>query len=228
MKYVENVYMSGNERTQGIYTYPNTTLKTGYHILSSDSFILNTELMNMDNDEKWVWPVMTYDYIDGEHPEYMDSKIAWQTLGDSACGRRENPFGPANVTMNNLQPLKDTFSEHSVPWEMLQDGYVLGTVGHLHDGATSMDIFHNKKVICSTVPVYAKSSSNTGGMGGASGGSGGHGHSRRQVMMGSTKDNADIAHISAQPPCIYDPPIAIKKGETMHLVANYDFNKYPG
>jgi len=230
--YMENVFMSSKERNPGLFFQANSSVKTGYHVLPEDSFVLTTELMNMDNKDKWLWVTMTYDYIDGDHPELKDGKVIWMSLSRDMCGTvPKNPFGEANITDDGRQPLKMIFGEHSIPWEVPYDAQLLGTNGHMHDGATSMEVFHNSELICTSVPKYAYSS--TGGMGmpgGGTSGSGGHSHGRRQLkpLMGGNYTNKDIEHISQQLPCIHEPPLSVKKGDKMFIVANYDFNKHPG
>jgi len=234
VRYLETVFMSGNEKSEGMFNYLNTTIKSGYHILPNDTFLLNTELMNMDNNEKWVWPTMTYDYIEGEHPEYKDSKIIWMSIGAAGCGKEANPFGPPNAT-EDLRPYKEKFSEHSIPWQIPRDGILLGSQGHMHDGATSMDLFIGEKKVCTTVSTYAKATKggmgvmgSTGSMGSSASGGHPHDNRRRQVLKGGNATNTEIEHIEKQLPCIYDPPIQFTKGQKMHIVANYDFQQHPG
>jgi len=220
---MENVFMSSKERNDGIFLQHNSSVKTGYHVLPEDSFVLINELMNMDDREKWLWVTMTYDYIEGDHTELKDGKVVWMTISKDLCGNgTQNPFGETNTTLSR-QPVNMVFSEHSVPWEIPYDAQLLGTNGHMHDGATSMEIFHQNKLICTSVPKYANTSS-AGGMGGMSG----HGKRDLKPLMGGNYSNKDIEHISQQLPCLFEPPLAVKKGDKMYLAANYDFNKHPG
>jgi hypothetical protein len=227
---MENVFMSSKEQNPGVYHAPNSTVKTGYHLLPDDTFTLSCELMNMEAREKWLWVAMTYDYIEGDHTELKDGKVVWMTISRNNCGiETPSPFGKSNITLEGRQPLQMAFSEHSMPWSVPYDAELLGTNGHMHDGATSMEVFHKEKLICTSVPMYAKSG---GGAMGMSGGSapGGHGHSKREEkpLMAGNYSNMEIEHISQQLPCIYEPPIQLKKGDSMFIAANYDFNKHPG
>jgi hypothetical protein len=210
----EPLFESGNERTEIPFTSATPGWKTGYRVRQSDFFVLNSELMNMNEQEKWVWITINYDYIEN-FEGYKESQILWLSVGFSRCtGSTENPFGKTNLT-KTLQPTKPVFSEHSIPWTAASDGYVIATSSHLHDGATSMEIYKNDKVICVSLPEYGKG----GGMHMA-------GHSKRQ--MGKVENGNQDEHIVSQSPCIYNDPIAFKKGDTIFTKANYNFTQHAG
>lgn len=131
--------MSGNEKSMGGFALKDATIKSGYRLSASDNFILSTELMNMDDKEKWAWVTLTYEYLEGAQPEYKQGKTVWQTIGVpiGACGRSwTNPFGPSNLTLTQ-RPTKEVFTEHSVPWTATRDQWLLSTGGHMHDGGVS-------------------------------------------------------------------------------------------
>lgn len=130
----EHVFESGNERSDSPYYSPPSGIKSGYHVRNDDIFVINTELMNMEDKEKWAWVTLEYDYIEGFNPEWKDGKIVWISVGPNRCtGSDLNPFGVTNLTKTQ-QPLKDKFAEYSVPWVAPADGLVLGGNSHLHDG----------------------------------------------------------------------------------------------
>lgn len=140
MPRVENIFMSGNERSIGGFALENSTIKSGYTLTPKDNFILSTELMNMDDKEKWAWVTLTFEYMDGPtQAGYKQGKTVWQTIGlpIGACGRTwTNPFGQTNLTLTQ-RPKTDVFTEHSVPWTAMRDAWLLGTGGHMHDGGVS-------------------------------------------------------------------------------------------
>jgi len=218
---VENIFMSGNERSTGGFALPNATMKSGYSLTPQDKFILTTQLMNMEDKEKWVWVVITYEYLDGPTPpDYKQGRTIWQTIGPAltpACGKKNvtSPWGASNLTASQ-QPKTDVFSEHSVPWIAPRDGYLMSTGGHMHDGGVSTEIFRNKERICNSVPHYAKTTSGEG-----------HGMAKRQ-MMGSGPGNADIEHIQKQDGCAFPGGLPLKKGDSMYVQANYDFRQHQG
>ena len=232
-KYMENMFMSAKTETEGMFLLPNSTVKSGYHLNPTDTFVLFTELMNLNVEEKWVWLTINYDFLEGENPEHKDARVVWMTISRSLCGNStDNPFGEGNLTVESRQPLKRVFSEHSIPWEVPADALLLGENGHLHDGGISMDIFLDSKKICTTSPKYgrgpAPSMSGAGGLG--TGGPPKHTHGKREdkPLPGGTYNNTDIDHIIQQYPCIHEPPLVVKKGEPMWLAANYDFQTHPG
>jgi len=216
---IEHLFESGNERTGVEFGLHNGTMKSGYHIRTGDMFLINTELMNMDNMEKWVWLQFTFDYIEGFPKEYKDGRIIWMSIGPPRCGgKNTNPFGPSNLT-TNARPTKNAFSEYSIPWKARRDGYILGSNSHMHDGGTKTDIYKNEQLICSSSPHY--SSSVVGGMSGMAG-------HKRAVRRQDTTAHPSL-HIDSQEGCQFPAKeIPLKKGDAMYLRVDYDFTKYPG
>ena len=215
---VENIFMSGNEKSTGGFALPESNIKSGYSLTPADRFIMTTELMNMKDKEQWVWMTLTYEYLPGKHPDFKQGKTVWQSIGPlpTCSGKVKANWGPSNLTVSQ-QPRVMKFSEHSPLWEAPRDGFILGTGAHQHDGGTGTYIFLNDKVICDSVPRYVNSSHGHGGMG-----------MRRRQLMGGDYKNEEIPHIEKQSGCGFKDGLAIKKGDTMHIQANYDFELHLG
>jgi hypothetical protein len=226
---IEHLFESGNERTDIDFALHNGTIKSGYHIRNSDTFLINTELMNMDDREKWVWLQLTFDYIEGFDPAYKDGRVIWMSIGPPRCGGKvENPFGPSNLTINQ-KPTQVAFSEYSIPWKARKNGYILGSNSHMHDGGIKTDIYQNQNIFCSSSPHYSNSIS--GGMGGHSRRSidGGAGGMRGQTSLVRRQEKKASLHIDSQVGCEYPgKEIPLKQGDTMYLRVDYDFSKFPG
>lgn len=212
--------MSGNERTEGGFALPNSKIKSGYSITDKDSLVLTTELMNMEDKEKWAWVTVTYELLDGPQPDYRQGKTVFMSIGPTSCKglNSTNPFGAPNIT-SYQQPLRDVFSEYSIPWTSPQDGLVLSTGGHMHDGGISTQIFQNGTMICDSIASYGKSQAS-------------HSHEgkRRKRQLGSGDDsaNANGEHIKKQTICDFREGIPLKKGDSMYLKVDYDFKQHPG
>jgi hypothetical protein len=226
---MENIFMVGNERTTSQFGVKGSGIKSGYHVNPSDMFVLNTEIMNMDEKEKWVWVTVTYDYIDEFRPEYKEGKMVWQSIGTNRCAELgdANPFGITNLT-KTAQPTKMTFAEHSIPWIVPQDGFMLGAAAHMHDGGTNTKVYRNNDLLCTSLPKYSKDGKGMGGAGPTGAKPPAHSHKIKRQIQGGNYDNFELQHISSQPPCIFEKPVPLKKGDKMYVVANYDFLKYPG
>lgn len=231
---VESIFLVGNERTDGGYALKGAQVKSGYKLSPMDTFIMQTELMNLDDKEKWVWQTISYEYLPGAQPEYKNGKTVWMTIGEVSnpgltfCDRMiANPFGVSNLTSEAL-PRSMKFSEHSKIWKSAFDGYILRTAGHLHEGATGIGIYQNSKMICDSVPTYSKDAvSPMAGADDAKSAKHSHGMRKRQVKAGNYS-NSDIEHIASQGSCDYPKGLQLKKGDTMHVQANYDFNVRAG
>jgi hypothetical protein len=90
-----------------------------------DTLMLQLELMNIDDIEKFVWLTITYEYVDGVHPEYKLGRTIWTTIGPMppCAGTKRFDWGPSNLTLSQ-QPKVKVFSEHSQPWRAPVDGLV--------------------------------------------------------------------------------------------------------
>jgi hypothetical protein len=207
---IDNMFMSGNERSMNGYGLPDAKVKSGYRIHKQDSFVLTTELMNLQDKEQWVWLTISYEYLDGHQPDYKDGRMLWMSIGPLSirCGGSAptNPWGPTNLTFAQ-QPKTEVFSEHSMPWKAPRDGWILATGGHMHDGGTSLQIFHNDKVICHSEPHYTVEGEKGHSMGGK----------RRRQIAGGSKSNDDIAHIKTQEGCKFLEGRPMKKGDTLYI-----------
>jgi hypothetical protein len=77
-------------------------------------------------------------------------------------------------------------------------------------------VYLDGKMVCDSKPLYSNSAQ-----------PGMSGHMKRQVIpQGHT--NGSAAHISEQPPCVFQKPVGVKKGDIMFIKGEYDFNKYNG
>jgi hypothetical protein len=214
---IERIFEAGNEKGEALFTQPGSSVKTGYHMRATDMYILNTEMMNMDNREKWLWLTITYDYLDADYSEFKESKVLWLSIGPPRCGGKvDNPFGVSNLTLKQ-QPKALVLAEHSIPWVAPLDGWILATNGHMHDGGISTEVYKNKDNICTSIPTYSKTGqSGMGGMGG--------GLRKRQNQQASNNGE----HIASQTPCFFQQPIALKKNDIMYIKSYYDFTKHQG
>ncbi|TLD39332.1 Threonine synthase [Venturia nashicola] len=235
---IEHLFESGNEKTEIGFGLPDGNIKSGYHVRKDDVFLLNTELMNMDDKEKWVWLQMSFDVVEGHDPAYKDGKVIWMSIGPDRCGGQvDNPFGRSNLTLSS-RPIHNKFIEYSIPWKAKKGGYILGINSHMHDGGLKTDVYQNEKVLCSSIPEYTMSMSG-GGMGGHSGHSG---HSKRSTDSDERSERLRVRgdrikrqehkaslHIDHQTGCNFPTTeLPIKKGDNLYLRVDYDFDKYPG
>jgi hypothetical protein len=204
------MFMSGNERSLNGYGIPDAEVKSGYRIFPDNSFVLTTQLMNMKDQEQFVWLTISYEYLDGHFENFKDGRMVWMSIGGlgglngrCAGARVENPWGPSNLTASQ-QPKSKVFVEHSTPWRAPRDGWILATGGHMHDGGTLLEVIQNKDVICKSEPTYSAA------------GESGHAMKKRQVEGGS-KSNEEIAHIKKQEGCKFLQGKPLKKGDTLYV-----------
>jgi len=235
--FIENIFMSGNEKSATDYAVPGG-LKTGYLLNRHDTFLLNTELQNYSDQEKYVWETITYEVLDGKPAEMIHSKLVWLTVGTqenpsiALCNYfgGEFPWGPTNLTARD-QPIVERFQEHSKIWRSDKEALILQAGGHLHDGGTSVDLYQNNEIFCKSDATYSTSAENAHG----------HGRLRSRYLQenprdtvdlharqldGGTYDNTNIPHISAMKRCNFPQGRPLKPGDGLFISANYDLTRY--
>jgi hypothetical protein len=218
--FLENIFMAGNERTPTNYALPNSQQRSGYVLSSSDTLLLNTELQNMSDKEKYVWETISYDIVEGVPKEYESAHIVWLAVGTQenpsiiSCRSGENPFGTTNLTKID-QPTVKVFSEHSQLWHSDKSGTILQAGGHLHDGGLDVMLFKNHELFCDSVAKYAN-------------GAASHHHGKRQIDGGAEYSNEQLQHIESVETCKFPGGVPLEKGDVLHIQANYNFDQHKG
>jgi hypothetical protein len=176
----ETLFSSGNERSTVRFHSAQSPIKSGYHVRADDTLTVVGEYKSEVDREQHVWLTLTYEIFDGPQPRFRDAHVVWlSTIGSLNCARSaslRNPFGQSNLTSTGV-PKTLAFSEKSMPWISPIDGTILGMGGHVHDGATSLELFQNGRRLCESKAGYSK------------GGSGGMG------VMGHAADHAGGEHV---------------------------------
>jgi hypothetical protein len=209
---IDIIYMNGNERTKAYFGVNTSTVKTGYPVSNNDQFVLNTQLMNMEDREKYIWVTLTYDYIP-DPIGIRDARLNWLTMSDFVpdyCTEMKttntNPWGTKNVTRDMI-PLTDVFAESSIPVRYPLDGLFLGAAAHIHDGGTNVEVFQNDKTVCNSTSTYEKS---------------------KAAHLHGGSGNGSSEHIVKQTVCAYSEPLPVKAGDKFWMRVKYDFKQYPG
>jgi hypothetical protein len=238
---LERFFSSGNEKTPtafGDVVFKN--VKSAFPIVASDTFSAELELMNMIDIPLQVWITIDYEFMPGPRvPGWKVAKALW--LDITNCGISYYPVAKGTQTLG----------PKSTPWKSAYDGEMLGVGGHLHDGGTNVLVVQTlaspgpggekTKIICDSQAQYE--------------GGGGHGASStapkaapkaaapKSAAKGASKSapvarslglsfsrrdgphsgNDGMAHIKKMTTCSRLGPL--KKGDTIHIQANYDFNK---
>jgi hypothetical protein len=222
--FIENLFMSGNERTPTNYSLVGNGLKSGYIVRPSDDFMTLLNLQNFADKEQYVWQTFTYDIVEDSPAEYLPAQIVWFTIGTlenpslGLChwANGEFPWGTTNLTNKDL-PKSRVFSEHSKIWTSDKTGLILATGGHVHPGAKNLEIFENGKQICDSVATYKKA------------GEGGHGHApmKRQIPAGNYSNN-DVEFVANMRFCEFPQGVPMKPGDKLHIQTNYDLDLHKG
>jgi len=196
---------TGEDSAEGhtLYTSEDGTRDSGYHVGAADSFTGWAQLVNYNKEAKQIYVVYDVEYVPGIHGDDIKTATFTATCGTSPMIRLSQS-GPTNTTSGDFH--------------FLESGKILGARGHLHDGGVAMDMFINNKYVCSSEAIYG-----TRGEAGSSM-AGGHGHGGAAKGQKQETD-ASIKTIASMTAC--KGPIAVKKGDTMKLNAQYDLSKHP-
>jgi hypothetical protein len=163
----ETLFSSGNERSTTRFHSAASPIKSGYHVRADDTLTIVGEYKSELAKEQYVWLTLSWEIFDGPQPAFKDAHVVWlSTINSLNCARSaglKNPFGESNLTSAGV-PKTLTFSEKSMPWVSPINGVILGMGGHVHDGATSLELFQNGRRLCESKAGYSKGGS--GGMGG--------------------------------------------------------------
>jgi hypothetical protein len=203
------VGIGGNERgNKGLYTDINGNppsvdpeLKSGYYVGPKDRFTLAVELMNLSPTSRKVYITGTFEFLKGKPQGFQKSVPLWQDLS------------PCSVDIGSALPPsgQKKFVLQSPVWTSATHGDLSFVVGHLHDGGTHLELYHNNKVVCTSKAVYEKNSADRPG---------------EMPMKGVDMSGQPLDHISSMTMCAKVGKIV--EGDTMYIKAYYDFEQHPG
>jgi len=131
----------GEDSSEGItmYTSPDGTRNSGYHLNKGDKFLANFQLVNYNKRDESVYVFYDTEFLPG-HPG-IDTKGA--VVSVTQCGSpviKLSQSGPTNTTSGKFY--------------VMEDGEILRARGHLHDGGVRVDMFINDKFVCASEAVY--------------------------------------------------------------------------
>jgi hypothetical protein len=194
----ERILVVHNDRNETYYGV-NGADSYGYYLSNEDKMSLVLELKNDATDTKEVFLTITFEYTPGKPANYKAVKPLW--MDAQTC----------DAPSSEIEPPKDKkiFTLESKPWTSPIDGTLLTTVGHMHDGATHLEVSVNDKLVCDSIATY--------------GGNKDYEPTPEAIKLGAPK----MEHITRYSPCANFGKV--KKGDQIKLKAFYDFEKYkPG
>ena len=190
----ERILVVHNDRNDTYYGLSGDD-KYGYYLRDDDKLSMILELKNDANIVKHVYFTVTFEYIPGKPAGFKEVKPLWMDAQD--CGAVSSEIDPPKG--------KKVFTLDSKPWTSPVDGELLTTVGHMHDGATHLEVQLNGKTVCDSVAKY--------------GGNKDYEPTPETVKLGAP----DMAHITSYGNC--QKFGQVKKGDQITLKAHYDFGK---
>lgn len=195
------------------------TLPTGYHIRAADYFNYWAQIVNYNKEAADLYVTFDIEWMPGTVGEDTKTIVVSATCGGGMI--KMSNTGPANTTSGKFY--------------LMEDGHIMGSRGHMHDGATAMHMYINDKYICASQALYGYGreapmggAKPTGDMAGMN-----HGHSRRLAPAPpASKATSDeppkekgLLTIASMTDC--EGPWKVKKGDYVKLVGEYDLKKHP-
>jgi hypothetical protein len=207
-------FSTGNERSTIIYNNPDATRQAGYYVQNSDNFVLQSEVINNELNEKEIWVYMDYQYISGKPSGHQQTKVVWLSGAEKPCSTKArlqeliNGEEPKLGAGEMFPPNDKKFTLKSEPWVSPWAGNFIALGGHLHDGGENIEIYQNDKLICNSQANYVVGTSSP--------------------MAASHHGDTTIAarHITKMTGCRTSD--AVNVGDKFYIVVNYDFEKNPG
>lgn len=80
-------FSTGNERSVIIYDKSNMTKPAGYYINQSDNFVLQSEVVNNQLEEKQIWIYFDFVYMSGKQQGQQQTKVVWLSAANKPCER---------------------------------------------------------------------------------------------------------------------------------------------
>jgi len=191
--YPMSLFMAGSEDIGGgVFTTPDGRLNSGYYIGKEDTIVMAGDVVNLSNITQHVYAATEIEYIEGEVPGMMEASILMTNVGqcDGEIGAFQAPEGETK------------FSVNGTAMDVLQDGYIITSKGHLHDGGIDISIKINGREQCVSKAEY-----------------GGVGATRR----GPTNEVWTTIRTMTYCP----GPVRVKKGDKVSLEAHYDISLHP-
>ncbi|TLD30278.1 hypothetical protein E2P81_ATG06931 [Venturia nashicola] len=190
----ERLFVVHNDRNESYFGL-NGQDNYGYYLSNEDKMSTVLELKNDATDTKEVFLLVTYEYTPGKPANYKAVKPLWMDA--------QNCDAPSS----EIEPPKNkkVFTVESKQWTSPIEGTLLTTVGHLHDGATHLEVMLNNKTVCDSKAVY--------------GGNPEYVPTAKTLQLGAPK----MEHITKYSPCADFGKI--KKGDQISLKGYYDFEK---
>jgi hypothetical protein len=127
-----------------MYSTPDGSFKSGYHVAPTDTFGMWGEIMNYAPVRKTVYLVTDADYIPSRPADYLDTHTMPFTATSCATG----PF---------VKPPSKQYSLKSKAWQIPSTGYIVNMKGHMHDGGDSVQVSLNYKMVCNSLASYGSS-----------------------------------------------------------------------
>lgn len=112
----QRFFSSGNERMLITYTdLDNKTINSVYPMRTTDSMLMQLELMNLKEEKKDVYITIDYEYMDKIPEGFKETKAVW--LDVTGCG----------ISSTSAPKGKSNFSMTSTKWTAPYDGQLLST-----------------------------------------------------------------------------------------------------
>lgn len=169
---------------------PGASIKSGYYIARGGSMQLSSELVNYDPVDKELYLTIDLEWSPGKDPNMFD--VGNGAITADNCNDKEQAV--------HQPPIDRPITYKGEPWNVLDDGYLLNFLPHLHDGGIGIKVYVNDRVVCESTAIYGDEGTT------------------------NTLDGKKWQTITGYTPC--EQPVQIKKGDKVSMSSEYDLTKY--
>jgi len=200
---------SGVDESEYFFTTPDGKYNSGYYVGKSDTFMMQSEIVNYSPEPQKWYIAADYEFVPGK-PQGLEDVSVTDFNVVSCSGFLEAGYHPPNGAKK--------YAKTSRNFIMTRDGTILHAMGHLHgelvgipsrelilmnvDGGTNIQLYVNDKQVCDSKASY-------GG--------------KQGTLV--TETGAKWETISSMTSC--RDPVPIKKNDVVTIKSIYDLELHP-
>jgi Stress up-regulated Nod 19 len=134
--------VSGNDPAANMFTTPDGSFNSAYHIGQYQMLAMQAELVNYRKEAQKVYITVDYEYTKGKANNPADSVISLFSV--TGCGFPDY----------HRDASKKIYNMSSEVLIAPADGFIINAKGHLHDGGDHIILTQNGKTICDSHAIY--------------------------------------------------------------------------
>lgn len=188
-----------NDRNATTYGLSGADPTVGFPVRKDDKWTMILELKNEKNIEQEVYYDLIFEFIPGPAPKEGFTEVKGVWMDAQKCGSKTGSeiYPPAD---------EDVFTLESKKWVSPYNGRWISSVGHMHEGATCLELLSNGEPLCESHAVYGDDPA--------------YKPTPESLALGVM----DLPHVTHYTSCLDFGKLS--KGDEIELKAHYNFTKH--